>query len=34
LETVAISPDQFAQVIKTDLDHWGKLVRASGAKVD
>ena len=34
LETVAISPEQFAQVIKTDLEHWGKLVRASGAKVD
>jgi len=34
LETVAISPDQFAQLIRTDLERWGKLVRATGAKAD
>lgn len=34
LETVAISPEQFAQLIRTDLEHWGKLVRATGAKAD
>lgn len=34
LETVAISPDQFAQLIRTDLEHWGKLVRATGARAD
>jgi len=34
LETVAISPDQFAQLIRADLERWGKLVRATGAKAD
>ena len=34
LETVAISPDQFAQLIRRDLERWGRLVKATGAKVD
>jgi tripartite-type tricarboxylate transporter receptor subunit TctC len=34
LETIAISPDQFAQLIRTDLERWGKLVKATGARVD
>lgn len=34
LQGVAMSPDQFAQAIKADLDHWGKLVKASGARAD
>lgn len=34
LQGVAMSPDQFAQAIKADLEHWGKLVKASGARAD
>ena len=28
------TPEEFAAVIKTDLEKWGKIVRASGARVD
>ncbi len=28
------TPEEFARVIKTDRERWGKLVRASGAKID
>ncbi len=28
------TPEEFAQVIKVDRDKWGKIVRASGAKID
>ena len=28
------TPEEFAQVIKTDRDKWGKIVKASGAKID
>jgi len=34
LEPVPISPEQFGQVIKSDLERWGRLVKATGAKVD
>jgi len=34
LELVPVSPEQFGQLIKSDLDRWGKLVKATGAKVD
>ena len=34
LESVPISPEQFGQVIKSDLERWGRLVKATGAKVD
>ena len=34
LEPVAITPEQFAQMMKADLERWGNLVRATGAKVD
>lgn len=34
LEVIAGSPAQFAQSIQRQLDSYGKLVRASGAKVD
>jgi tripartite-type tricarboxylate transporter receptor subunit TctC len=28
------TPDEFARVIKNDRDKWGKIVKASGAKID
>jgi tripartite-type tricarboxylate transporter receptor subunit TctC len=28
------TPEEFAQVIRTDRDKWGKIVKASGAKID
>ena len=28
------TPEEFAAVIKTDLEKWGKIVRASGARID
>jgi tripartite-type tricarboxylate transporter receptor subunit TctC len=28
------TPEEFAQVIKVDRDKWGKIVKASGAKID
>ncbi len=28
------TPEEFARVIKTDRDKWGKIVKASGAKID
>lgn len=34
LEPVELTPEQFARVIKSDLERWGKLVRATGAKAD
>jgi len=34
LEPVAITPEQFAQKIKTDLERWGPIIKASGAKAD
>jgi len=34
LEPVAITPEQFAQMMKTDWERWGKLVRDTGAKAD
>ena len=34
LEPVPISPEQFGQLIKSDLERWGRLVKATGAKVD
>jgi tripartite-type tricarboxylate transporter receptor subunit TctC len=33
-EVLGGTPEQFAQLIKTDLASWGPLVRESGAKVD
>jgi tripartite-type tricarboxylate transporter receptor subunit TctC len=33
-ETVASSPERFAAFIRDEIDKWGKLVRASGAKAD
>ena len=34
LETVGNSPEQFAALIKADLERWAGLVRASGARID
>ena len=34
LEPVAITPEQFGQMMKSDLERWGNLVKATGAKVD
>lgn len=34
LEPVAITPEQFAKMIKTDLERWGPIIKASGAKSD
>ena len=34
LEPVSATPEQFAQLIRKDLERWGKLVKATGAKVD
>lgn len=28
------TPDEFTKVIRTDYDRWGKIVKASGAKID
>ena len=28
------TPEEFAKVIRADRDRWGKIVAASGAKVD
>jgi len=28
------TPEEFARVIKADRDRWGKLVKASGARID
>lgn len=33
-EMVASSPERFAAFIRDEIDKWGKLVRASGAKAD
>ena len=33
-EAVANAPQEFAQMIKTDLAKWQKVVKASGARVD
>jgi len=34
LEPVPVSPDQFRELIKSDLEHWGRMVKATGAKID
>jgi tripartite-type tricarboxylate transporter receptor subunit TctC len=34
LEPVGNTPEQFAALIKSDLDHWANLVKVSGATVD
>jgi tripartite-type tricarboxylate transporter receptor subunit TctC len=34
IEPVANTPEQFAAEIKADLAHWGKIVKAAGAKLD
>jgi tripartite-type tricarboxylate transporter receptor subunit TctC len=28
------TPEEFAKLIRVDRDKWGKLVKASGAKID
>jgi hypothetical protein len=28
------TPEEFARVIRTDHEKWGRIVKASGAKVD
>ena len=33
-EVVTSSPEEFAQLIKSDLIKWQKVVKASGAKID
>lgn len=33
-ETVGNSPDEFARIIRSDFEKWGKLVKAAGIKVD
>lgn len=33
-QAVTSSPEQFAAYLKAETDKWGKLVKASGAKVD
>jgi tripartite-type tricarboxylate transporter receptor subunit TctC len=33
-ETVGNSPEEFASIIRTDFEKWGKLVKAAGIKVD
>jgi tripartite-type tricarboxylate transporter receptor subunit TctC len=33
-EFVGDMPEQFAACIRSEIDKWGKAVRASGAKVD
>ena len=34
LEPIGNTPEQFAALIKTDLERWAALVRASGARID
>jgi tripartite-type tricarboxylate transporter receptor subunit TctC len=33
-ERVDLTPEQFSQLIKDDLAHWGALIKAVGAKLD
>jgi tripartite-type tricarboxylate transporter receptor subunit TctC len=33
-ETVGNSPEEFARIIRSDFEKWGKLVKAAGIKVD
>jgi tripartite-type tricarboxylate transporter receptor subunit TctC len=33
-ETVGNSPGEFAAIIRSDLEKWGKLVKAAGIKPD
>lgn len=34
LETKSNSPEEMGAFVKAELDRWGKVVRASGAKAD
>jgi tripartite-type tricarboxylate transporter receptor subunit TctC len=34
LVPLALTPEEFAQKMKTDLEHWGPIIKASGAKAD
>ena len=34
LVPIAITPEEFAQKMKTDLERWGPIIKASGAKAD
>jgi tripartite-type tricarboxylate transporter receptor subunit TctC len=34
LEPVRMSPEEMAQYIRTELERWGRLIRATGARVD
>ncbi len=34
LVTVSITPEEFAQKMRTDLERWGPIIKASGAKAD
>jgi tripartite-type tricarboxylate transporter receptor subunit TctC len=34
LEPVPVSPQEFRQLVETDLDKWGRMVKATGAKID
>ena len=33
-ETVASTPQEFLETIKIDIEKWGKVVAATGARVD
>ena len=33
-ETIGATPEQFSAYIRTDIDKWAKVVRASGAKAE
>jgi tripartite-type tricarboxylate transporter receptor subunit TctC len=33
-ETVGNSPEEFAAIIRSDLDKWGKLVKVAGIQPD
>jgi tripartite-type tricarboxylate transporter receptor subunit TctC len=33
-ETVGNSPEEFARIIRTDFEKWGKLVKQAGIRVD
>jgi tripartite-type tricarboxylate transporter receptor subunit TctC len=33
-ETVGNSPEEFARIIRSDFEKWGKLVKAAGIKID
>ena len=33
-ETIATAPDQFAAYIRTEIDKWAKVVKASGARAE